>query len=187
MQRAQSAQWKFRGKGTIKLYPFPLLLCRRLAGPALVCRRWYHLCLSGELSQDLSVSLADGQTSLLPRLRSLLTWLVRHAAAPRSITLRLWHGDAGAAAPAPQSAESAAEVVALLNRWARLAAAQQTAAAAASSGRKALQGGTTACTRYPMACMGCTLSRALRSLRTRGQPCPPARFRLQLRHRLLVC
>lgn len=108
---------------------------RRLAGPALVCRQWYRLCLSRELRQDLTltVSVADGQASVLPRLRSLLSWLVKHAAAPRRVTLRLWHGDTQRAAGPVHSSESAAEVVALLNRWAHPAGAAGTAAACCQS------------------------------------------------------
>ncbi|KAL4447838.1 hypothetical protein ABPG75_005057 [Micractinium tetrahymenae] len=99
-------------------------LTERLAGPALVCRNWFQLCMSRNLLQDLTVSLADNPASTLPRLRSLLVWLLRHAAAPRSVTLRLWHGDAAAAAP-PQSGESAAEVVALLNSCATACASAE--------------------------------------------------------------
>lgn len=71
--------------------------------------------MSRDLRQDLTISLADNQASILPRLRSLLSWLVRHSAAPRSVTLRLWHHGARHA-EVTHKGESAAEIVALLNR-----------------------------------------------------------------------
>lgn len=96
----------------------------RVAGTALVCRRWRELSASRQLLEVVCVKLSGADVaSVLPRLRALLLWLLRHAPhATRTLSLALSHGGPpGGGAHMPS--EGAAEAVALLNNCATVCAA----------------------------------------------------------------